>query len=217
MPKASLSEDTLLQQLAAAIQAMVARLNALRSAGNYQQALAVIDQNLEELLGLQAGLIRQLDDGKLVEMLTTNEYLDVGRLYNVAEVFYQDGAIRLEMGDTELAHVSRVRSLDLFLEVGFAVENDFLEADERIDALSELLGTDIPENTLFKLFDYYEQVGAFDLAEAALNRMLNITGGDPVVAAEKRNFYQRLLTESDEELQAGGLPREVILQRSQNA
>ena len=217
MPKASLSEDTLLQQLIAAIQAMVARLNALRAAGNYQQALAVIDQNLEELLGLQAGLIRQLDDGKLVEMLTTNEYLDVGRLYNVAEVFYQDGIIRLEMGDTELAHASRVRSLDLFLEVGFAVENDFLEADERIDVLSELLGTDIPENTLFKLFDYYEQVGAFDLAEAALNRMLNITGGDPAVVAEKRNFYQRLLTESDEELQAGGLPREVILQRSQSS
>lgn len=213
MPKASLSEDTLLKQLTAALRAMVARLNALRSAGEHQQALAVIDQNLEELLGLRAGLIRQLDDGKLVEMLTTNEFLDVGRLYHVAEVFYQDGLIRAEMGDQKGAHNSQVRALDLFLEVGFAVENDFLEADERIDALSALLGTGIPENTLFKLFDYYEQVGAFDLADAALDRMLEITRGDPAVIAEKRNFYQRLLAESDEELQAGGLPRERILKR----
>jgi len=195
MPKASLSEDILLKKLIAALQALVTRLNSLRQAGNYQQALALIDQNLEELLGLQASIIRRLDNNRLVEMLTTNEFLDAGRLYNVAEIFYQDGQIRAEMGDDTQALTSRIRALGLFLEVGFAIENEFLEADDRIDALSDTLGLSIPEETLFQLYDYYEQVSAFDLAEAALDRMLEITGGDPAIAAEKQAFQQRRLLE----------------------
>jgi len=195
MPKASLSEDILLKKLIAALQALVTRLNSLRQTGNYQQALALIDQNLEELLGLQASIIRRLDNNRLVEMLTTNEFLDVGRLYNVAEIFYQDGQIRAEIGDDNQALTSRIRALDLFLEVGFAIENEFLEADDRIDALSDTLGLSIPEETLFQLYDYYEQVSAFDLAEAALDRMLEITGGDPAIAAEKQAFQQRRLLE----------------------
>ncbi len=65
MPKTSLSEDTLLRMLVAAIAEIVARLALLRSAGNYQKALEVIDQNLEELLGLKADLVRQLDDSQI--------------------------------------------------------------------------------------------------------------------------------------------------------
>ena len=70
MPKVSLSEDALLRMLVAAIAETIARLAMLRTAGKFEQALEVIDQNLEELLGLKANLVRQLDDSKIVEMLT---------------------------------------------------------------------------------------------------------------------------------------------------
>ncbi len=140
MRKSSLSEDTLLRMLVAAIAETMARLALLRTAGNYQQAFEIIDQNLEELLGLKADLVRQLDDQKIIEMLTTNDFLDVGRLYHVAELFRQEGEIRNEQGQTAQAHISQVRALNLYLEVGFAVENDFLEADDRIDELFDDLG-----------------------------------------------------------------------------
>jgi len=41
MPKASLSEDTLLRMLVAAIAETIARLAMLRTVGNYQQALDI--------------------------------------------------------------------------------------------------------------------------------------------------------------------------------
>ena len=210
MRKASLSEDTLLRMLVAAIAETIARLALLRTAGNFQQALEIIDHNLEELLGLKADIARQLDDQKIIEMLTTNDFLDVGRLYHVAEVFRLDGEIRNEQGQTGQAKISQVRALNLFLEVGFAVENDFLEADDRIDYLFDTLDADIPEETLYAIFDYYEQVGAFDRAELSINRMLEVTEYNPEILAEKRAFYSRLLNESDEELAAGGLTREGI-------
>jgi len=210
MPKASLSEDTLLRMLVTAITNTITRLTLLRTAGNFQQALDVIDQNLEELLGLKANLLRQLDDKQIVEMLTINDFIDVGRLYHVAELFRQEGQIHTARGDQKMAQTSQTRALNLFLEVGFAVENDFLEADGRIDELFDTLGITLPEDTLFTLFDYYEQVGAFDRAETAINLMLEITNHDPEIMAVKKAFYERLLTESDDELEAGGLTREYV-------
>jgi len=70
-----------------AITETVARLTHLRTAGNYEESLEVIDENLEELLGLRADLVRQLDDWQIKDMLTVNEYLDVERLYHVAVMF----------------------------------------------------------------------------------------------------------------------------------
>jgi tetratricopeptide (TPR) repeat protein len=203
MPKASLSEDTLLRMLVAAIAETIARLAMLRTAGKLEQALEVIDHNLEELLGLKANLVRQLDDTKIVEMLTNNDFLDVASLYHVAETFRQEGEIRTEMGQIAQAQNCQVRALNLFLEVCFAVNNDFLEADERVDELFDTLGDNTPEDTLFSTFDYYEQVGAYDRAEISINRMLQVTGGNPDILAEKRAFYERILAESDEELEAG--------------
>lgn len=213
MKKASLSEDTLLQMLVAAIAETIARLAVLRTAGNHQQALEIIDQNLEELTGLKADLVRQLDNAKIIEMLTTNEYLDVGRLYHVAEMFRLEGEIRNEQGQSAQARISQVRALNLYLEVGFAVENDFLEADDRIDALFDSLGKDIPEDTLFSTFDYYDQVGAFDRAEDSINQMLQTTDNNPDIQVEKRMFYLRLLEESDDELSNGGVTRGEVEQK----
>lgn len=210
MRKSSLSEDTLLRMLVSAIAETIARLAQLKTAGYYQEAIEVIDHNLEELLGLKADLVRQLDDQHIIDMLTTNGVLDFARLYYVAELFRQEGKIHAQRRDQKRKHSSQIRALNLFIEVGFSVENEFLEADDHIDELFDSLGKDITEDTLFKLFDYYEQVGAFDRAEEAMNLMLEITENNPDILTEQRNFYQRLLAESDEELEAGGISREKI-------
>ena len=210
MRKSSLSEDTLLRMLVSAIAETIARLAQLKTAGYYQEAIEVIDHNLEELLGLKADLVRQLDDQHIIDMLTTNGVLDFARLYYVAELFRKEGKIHAQRRDQKRKHSSQIRALNLFIEVGFSVENEFLEADDHIDELFDSLGKDITEDTLFKLFDYYEQVGAFDRAEEAMNLMLEITENNPDILTEQRNFYQRLLAESDEELEAGGISREKI-------
>jgi tetratricopeptide (TPR) repeat protein len=210
MPKRSLSEDELLRMLVTAITETVARLTHLRTTGNYEQSLEVIDEDLEELLGLKANLVRQFDDRQIVDMLTVNEYLDVERLYYVAVLFRLEGEIYSDQGQANLARNSQIRALNLFVEVGFAVENDFLEADDYIDELFDALGEEAPEDTLYTLFDYYEQVGAYDRAETAINLMLQTTENNPDILAQKCAFYGRLLDESNAELEEGGVTREGI-------
>jgi hypothetical protein len=196
--------------LVTAISETVARLANLRTVGNYEKSFEVIDQNLEELLGLKADLVRQLDDKQILDMLTVNEYLDVARLYHVAELFRLEGEIYRDQGQTELAQISQTRALNLFVEVGFAVENEFLEADDHIDELFDELGKDTPEDSLYTIFDYYEQVGAYDRAEIAIDLMLQRTENNPDILMEKRAFYNRLLEESDAELEEGNVSREII-------
>ncbi len=210
MRKSSLSEDTLLRLLVGALAATVAKILALRTTGEFREAQQVIDDQLEELLGLKADLVRQLDEKQIIEMLTINENIDVARLYQIAELFRQEGEINSEIGKAQEAKFSRSRALNLFVEVGFSVENDFLEADDRIDELFDSLGADTPEETLYTLFDYYEQVGAFAQAESAINHMITSTKNNPDILAEKQAFYERLVKESDEELKAGGMTREHI-------
>ena len=128
----------------------------------------------------------------------------------MAELFRLEGEIYRDQDQMELMQISQVRALNLFVEVGFAVENEFLEADDHIDALFEALGEDTLEDTLYTLFDYYEQVGAYDRAETAIDLMLPKTGNNPDILVEKRAFFTRLLAESDDELEEGGISREAV-------
>ena len=56
----------------------------------------------------------------------------------------------------------------------------------------------------------FEQVGAYDRAETAIDFMLENTEHNPDILAEKRAFYSRLLAESDDELEEGGISREEV-------
>jgi hypothetical protein len=93
------------------------------------------------------------------------------------------------------------------LEVAFATRDLHSGISERIDALFESLKDFLPEETLFTLFDYFEQQGAFAKAESAVNQMLVVTHQNPEIIFEKQKFYRRLLKKSDAEIEAGGLTR----------
>ncbi|MBN1669180.1 MAG: hypothetical protein JW862_18945 [Anaerolineales bacterium] len=212
MRKASLSEDSLLRLLIASIGEMLARVLALTRAGQFQQARAEIDQRLEELLGVQADLVRRLADDKIVEMLTLQDYLDTASLFSVAELFYVDGQLLLAQGDRGGGRARLGRSLNLHLEVAFADNEKFPGSSQRVDELSDLLGQELSEETLFSLAGYFEQVGKYRRADQAWQILLAITPYQADIRNEQKDFHRRLLELPDEALQAGGVSR-VELQR----
>jgi hypothetical protein len=59
---------------------------------------------------------------------------------------------------------------------------------------------------------YGEAAGAFSRAEDALFRVVKLIGPNPQVVERGVAFYSRLLTLSDEVLEAGGLPREECVE-----
>ena len=205
--KASLLEDTLFQMLISAITETLAKLTNLKTAGFYKEAQDVIDHNLEGLLGLKADLARRLSDEYIIEMLTINGVLDVERLFYVAEFFREDGEILKLQGKTMEGQTNQIRALNFFLEVAFAARDLHSGISERIQALFESLKDFLLDDTLFTVFDYFEQQGAFAKAESAVDQMLVVTHQNSEILLEKKKFFRRLLKKSDEEIEAGGLTR----------
>ena len=211
MKKTSLSEDTLLRMLVISIAETIARLTAMRTAGQFQEVDHEIDRQLEELLGIKPDLVHRLKDENIVEMLTLNEVLDIGSLYSVAELFSAKADLHKVQGQAHQVLEYKTRALNLYLEIAFAGSDHLPELKSRIDSLSMELMKQLPEDLLFSLFSYYELIGDYESAERALDRLCAISEFPADVVSEQIAFYHRLLEKSDADLIAGGKSRDDIL------
>lgn len=203
-----LTEDYLMRMINMALAAL-AHIVKLKTAGQRQQALQEIDRALEQLVGMRADLIRRLDDASLLVSLTKQEIVDTDRLALLADLFKEEGDIYKDQRQTADSYMSYLRSLSFYLEAVFQNGPANLEApDEKIEALvAELEAYELPPESLYGLFSYYEERGQFARAEAALSRLQEISGFGEEMEAERLEFYARLQDKTDEALEAGGLPR----------
>lgn len=205
------SEDYILRMIQMATAAM-ARIFGLRTAGRYTEALQAIDQALEQLLGLRAGLIKNLDDSSLLASLTAGEELDTDRLYLVADLIKEEGDVYAARQDARESSLSYLRALNFYLEValnGGAAE--LPPPNEKIAALVETLSNQpLPVETLLALFTYYEEAGEYARVEQTLSRLVQKPEIREQALIELSDYYRRLLEKPEAELAAGGLSRSGI-------
>jgi tetratricopeptide (TPR) repeat protein len=151
------TEDYILRMINQAMAVLLYMLR-LKQAGQYQQALEASDTALETLLGLRASLLKQLDDEKMLGMLTTGDELDVQRTALLARIFKEEGEILAEEGRPDEARQAWQRALRFYLE---AVLNDpsLLNA-EQIAIIAglrgKLEGASLPLATRMATLDYLE-------------------------------------------------------------
>jgi hypothetical protein len=84
------TEDYIMRMISQMVM-VLASIIGLRKAGQYQEAQQLINQSLEQLLGLDAVLIKQMDESSLLKVLTSQGDLDTDRLYIIAELYEQEG------------------------------------------------------------------------------------------------------------------------------
>jgi hypothetical protein len=151
------TEDFILRMINQAMAVLLYMLR-LKQAGQYQQALEAADTAMETLLGLRASLLKQLDDEKMLAMLTTGEELDVERTALLARIFKEEGEILVQEGRADEGLQSSARALRFYLE---AVLNDpsLLNAEQIaiIAGLRQTLeGYPLPLATRMATLDYLE-------------------------------------------------------------
>lgn len=207
-----LTDDFLIRQINLALAAL-ASIIGLKTAGQYLDAQIQIDQTLEELLGLRADLINQLEDSRLLATLTMQGNLDRDRTYLVADLFKEQADVLAAWDPASpRSYWSYLRALNFYLEVVFNGGAIHLpDPAEKIDAVVQALSTyEIPQDLLFALFGYYEQIGKYAKAEQALARLQNTPGLEAEIRREYTEFHQRLLEKTDDELARGGLTRAQV-------
>src|SRR4030043_528717 len=108
------SEDYLIRMIRQATD-VIARIIGLRKSGDYRDAFQEIDQNLEQLFGMDPKLIRLLDDESLYRNLSANEQLNMERLEFIADLFREEGELFQLQGKIPESENSYARSLSFYL------------------------------------------------------------------------------------------------------
>jgi tetratricopeptide (TPR) repeat protein len=192
--------------------AVFARIIGLKTAEQYQEALQVIDQTLEQLLGIDGDMIRLLDDESLYTLLMKNEVLDLEKLGLVAGLFKEEGDIRRLQKQIEKSVHCYIRSLNYYLIIGINSLTPGKDKNSlKVDELIQKIDTHVFEGqTLLNLYCYYENAGEFAKAENMLSRLATANSTDASVMDEMKSFYKRLLEKSPKELADGGMNRTQV-------
>ncbi len=169
-----LSEDYFMRMINQALAVFMTALG-FKRAGQFSEALQAFDQALEGLLGLNARLVKQLDDSALLKMLTFQEDLDGDRLLVLAEIYREEAEVYSWQGQPESSQPMAQSSLQFYLEAALASESiPSVELIQKIETLRlRFAAAILPVETRLALLDHLERLlesGDDFLAAAGLSR-----------------------------------------------
>jgi hypothetical protein len=206
-----LTEDYLMRMIRIATM-ILARIFGLKAAGLYTDALYLIDQSLEQLVGLRSEMINRLDDASIIEMLTNHDGLQTDRLQLVADYTKEKADIYTSVKEPQESRWLNLRALTFYLEV--VLNGGPLELPapyEKINELVNQLNPDtLPAETLFSLYSSYEVSKAYGKAGQMLSLLEKVPGAQEDIQRESLAFYYRMEDKTDQELAEAGLNREEV-------
>jgi hypothetical protein len=141
MPNVYLSEDYLIRLISQAVAALHI-IAGLRVAQKYREAEQQVDEALEGQLGLRASLLKELDDERLKDMLTTNGMLEMERFLLVADLFRESSELAQIRGDETAFRRDGSRALGFYRE---ALQNGGAAVDEELPQKIETLRAALAE------------------------------------------------------------------------
>ena len=204
-------EQDYFMRMVSMLASMLARILFLKNQKDYPASLLEIQSTGRTLLGIDHTLIRQCTVPQLMSLLGTDPALAIPKAYILGRLLKEEAEIRAETGEEAEAGALMLKSLELlvdsWLQDGKALTDDHTHHIEEL--LARIEGSSVPPGLLEKIMTYHEATGHFDRAE---NVLFDILAARPDFARDGLEFYRRLLTKSDDDLRAGNLPRDEVME-----
>ncbi len=183
-----------------------------KEAGQYQEAQILIDQSLEQLLGVRPDLLKQMDDTSVLQLLTTQGELVPDRLAMVADLYKLEGDLLADQNQNHEALQDYQRTLTFYLKISLVErEQGSSELDNKIDELYQNLAVhELPTNVLYQLFEYYESQGDYARVEDQISGLLTKNDQLLEILPGIITYYATRLEMSDQDLIAGGISRAEV-------
>ncbi|MEX2502554.1 MAG: DUF6483 family protein [Trueperaceae bacterium] len=191
------------------ISQILAHLLNQRDQATFERLTQELDQIYRNQLGVPRSLMHDLDGESLIEILSSTGRLDHERAFLLSEMLRAE-ALGLDARDRPVPPELRIKALNLVLAAA-ADGSDVEELPDRIVEHQQALdGVDLPEPTVWRLFDHRFRIGGFAGAEDLLFEALDRFGVGPEALERGRAFYGDLRDRTDAALRRGGLPRDEI-------
>jgi len=206
-----LTEDYFMRMINQMV-AVLVKIAGLINAGRYQEAHEIIDQSLAQLLGMKAGLLKQLDEFSMLNILTTQGKLDSDRLYVVADLYQLEGDIYTDKNQISDANADYLRALIFYLEISTMYgSNNFSGLTDKIEGLHKKLDNlELPIEINILLFEHYQQQGNYREIEYIIPKLLPFLDDHPEILPAIITYYESLLKKSDQELLSKGISRQLV-------
>jgi CheY-like chemotaxis protein len=188
-------------------------------AGNYDEAHAVIDQAVRELVGIgTAGLVNLPDAVILDRLQAENAAAWEDKCLFLAGVLYEEARMLQKQGEEGAAYDRYLKALHLLLILAQS-DDDLSERSELVPDIDEMVlalaDYHLPGETCVKLMEYYEAMGEYTAVENTLFDWLEnapITFRTDAANPGKAGLelFQRLRQKPEADLEAGGLSLEEV-------
>jgi hypothetical protein len=198
----------LIEQVAQALRHVIGKIQT-EDPATVQQDL---DEALTDLTGLSFDVLDSLPLSSILSVLDSHSEPNPARILAIAECSFVRAKIADAADHPDIALRARITGLTLFLEGLSLFRHEALaDAEARTEELIlALTSVDLPRETVLRLFRFRAATGRFADAENALFEILERRPATPDLVDEGTAFYRRLLSLSDEELEAGNLPRDEV-------
>ena len=183
--------------------------------GQHQEAQTLIDQSLEQLLGIRPNLLKQMDEKSILQLLTTQGELDPDRIVIVADLYKMEGDLFAKQTRKPEALQDYQRALKFYLEISLSSANqDHYNIEYKVnDLTTKLSGVELPVEVMFQLFDYYEMRGDYAKVDEQASCILKSQGLEQEMLPELIAFYEKMLGLDEIEIQKSGISKRVLEQR----
>jgi len=189
----------------------LARIKNHKSKQSWAESRTEIEAELKRLFGGTVEDLKNISEteilGKLVA--TDSAFLVKEKATMLTALLKEAGDVASGEGDTECGRLLYLKGFNLLLVL--LNRGDIYECPEYCPSveifLQTLEGQNLPLNILAGLMQYFERTGNFGRAEDTLFEMRDANVGPTELRRFGISFYERLLGRTDEELEAGGLPR----------
>jgi tetratricopeptide (TPR) repeat protein len=188
---------------------MLARILGLAKGGRGDEALGMFDEAYKPLLGIGSRVVAVLDDGQLVDMLTSGSNPDMRRVAMALELLKTEADLYAGTGQAGEAAVRYRRAVAL---AGcLAARSERLLDRELAASLLERAGElELSAAQRLAVARVLEALGRYADAEDTLFELIDEAPGDPGPVEEAIAFCQRLRPLEPEQLAAGGMPIEEV-------
>src|SRR5512133_1675764 len=182
---------------------MLARILGLAKGGRGDEALGMFDEAYKPLLGIGSRVVAVLDDGQLVDMLTSGSNPDMRRVSMALEL------LKAEAGQAGEAAVRYRRAVALAGCLAARSER-LLDRALAADLLERAEELELSASQRLAVARLLEVLGRYADAEDALFELIDEAPDDPGPVEEAIAFCQRLRPLEPEQLEAGGLPLDEV-------
>lgn len=186
----------------------------LERGGDYLEALRVIDNTYQQLLGLDAATIASLPPEALLSLIRSSSVGYQGqqavaeRLTVLANLLQAEGDVYEGLGKANESALRRLKALDIQLAILTGEDPSSTRATDAVRTLLERLSEyELSVRTKLQLWKHFEQFGDFARAEDWMYEVIEDEYAPTDIVQRAIAFYHRLLDQSDYDLVHGNLPR----------